>query len=206
MLDVRADINDLWRASGHLSRSKGGRALMFISARSAEGTSSVAASFSLMTAERAQRATWLVDLGIHDNSQFSAFEKGFATDTGIPGRAYDASLGVLPIFDVLSPGEKIANTQVRTGKLLTAHQISGTRLLVTKFRMDRLSFGQKVTLSSRGDWWGKLRRAADWIVVDAPALETSKGALRVVPHMDGVVIVVRSDTTCLLYTSDAADE
>lgn len=195
MQDVRADLGDLWRASGRLSRSKGGRAIMFLSASAGEGTSSIAASFSLMTADRAQRTTWLVDLNLYENRQYLAFENGFAADSGRPGRAYDASLDVLPFYNVFEPGQKLNKTSLREGKLLAAHQIRGTRLLITRFRHERLVYGQKVTFSNRDEWWTKLRRSADWIIVDAPALETSKDALKIVPQMDGVIVVVRSDAT-----------
>ncbi len=197
MHDVRADLDDLWRASGALSREMGGRALMFMAATSGEGTSSIAASFSLMTAARARRSTWLVDLGFHENKQIKTFNAGFAADTGRPGRAYDASLGVLPFFNILAEKGALTSPTLRDGKFLAAHQISGTRLLVTRFRHERMDFGQRVSMSARDDWWKVLRRSADWIIVDAPALDVSHDGLKLVSHMDGVVIVVRSDATSL---------
>lgn len=195
MRDVREDLSDLWRASGHLSRAKGGRAIMFLSASGGEGTSSIAASFALMTADRAQRTTWLVDLDIYENQQIRAFQNGFASNAGFPGRAYDASLDMVPFYDVIGAGKKVGTADARAGKLLAAHQISGTRLLVTRFRHERILSGTKVKFTNRGEWWTKLKRSADWIIVDAPALETSKESLKIVRNMDGVVVVVRSDAT-----------
>ena len=170
---------------------------MFMSASRSEGTSSIAASFSLMTATRARRATWLIDLGLEGNTQLQAFENGFATDTGRPGRAYDASLDVRPFYDVTQMGKRAPAAPRRNRKLLTAHQIGGTRLLVTGFRQNHIQYGEQIAFSSRAGWWTKLRQSADWIIVDAPALEASKDALKIVPNMDGVVIVVRSDATAI---------
>ena len=192
MRDLRGDLETLWRASGRLTTARGGRAIMFMSAESGEGTSSIAASFALMTAERARRTTWLVDLNLHQNRAYQAFEKGFADGVGKPGRAYDAALGVPAIYDIIG-----ADASVKTprNKLLGVHQVEGTRLLVTRFRTDRLEKGERVRLSTRPDWWQALRRAADWVIVDAPALSASGVGLAMASQMDGVVIVVQSDRT-----------
>ena len=170
---------------------------MFMSASRGEGTSSIAASFSLMTAARARQATWLIDLSLEGNTQLEAFDNGFSFDTGRPGRAYDASLDVRPFYDVMQMGKRAPVAPRRNRKLLTAHQIGGTRLLVTGFRQNHIQYGERISFSSRAGWWTKLRQSADWIIVDAPALEASKDALKVVPNMDGVVIVVRSDATAI---------
>ena len=66
MLDLRQDLSGLWQAATRVTPRSGGRALMFISAREGEGTSSVAASFALMAAARAARMSWLVDLDLRE--------------------------------------------------------------------------------------------------------------------------------------------
>jgi len=195
MLDLRADLDNLWRASGRIPSEKGAKAIMFMSAHAGEGTSSVAASFGLMAAERARRTTWLVDLDLARSPLIGGFQEKFAYGVGAPGRAYDASLGALPFFEVSAPGQAQMRATLRSGKLLAAHQIEGSRLLVTRFRTERLAYGQKVRLSKRADWWKALRRSADWIIVDAPALEVSDGGLFVAGHMDGVVLVVEAGQT-----------
>jgi Mrp family chromosome partitioning ATPase len=48
-------------------------------------------------------------------------------------------------------------------------------------------------VSSSSDYWDRARAGGATIVVDAPALERSTIALRVAPHMDGVVLVVGAD-------------
>ena len=80
-------------------------------------------------------------------------------------------------------------------KLLTAHQVEGTRLLVTRLRRDRLHPGQKIRLRRNSAWWEALRTSAEWVIVTAPAMAASDNGLAAVSAMDGVVIVIRADST-----------
>ncbi len=191
MHDLRADLSNLWRAAARMTSAEGGRTILFVSAKAGEGTSSVAASFALIAAEKSPRSTWLVDLDLRRNAAYRAFEEGFAANAGVPGRAFDASLGRAPPYSV----SEAAQANGEGNKLLTAHQVQGTRLLVTRFRNERLRPGQRVQLRAQPGWWSTVRQAADWVVVDAPALERSDAALAVASQMDGVVVVVRADKT-----------
>lgn len=190
MRDLRQDLASLWRLASQMSSPKGGRVILFLSAHPGEGTSSVAASFALIAASRSARTAWLVDLDIRKNAQYTAFAQGIIKDAGRPGHALDASLGTEQIYTVAGH-----ETDAAYGKLLNAHQIDGLRLLVTRFRSDRLAPGQKVQLRSAPGWWSALRAAADWIVVDAPATDQTRAGLAFVAQADGVVLVVRADET-----------
>ncbi|MEM8633890.1 MAG: hypothetical protein AAGF33_02835 [Pseudomonadota bacterium] len=192
MRDLRSDLETLWRAAGRLTLARGGRSVMFMSATSGEGTSSVAASFALMTAGRARRSTWLVDLNLTENKCFDAFDRGFTVDVGRPGRPFDASLGVPAIYDLRTRNQAMRRSRSR---LLVVHQIEGTRLMVTRFRRDRLHTDERIRLSTRPDWWRALRTAADWIIVDAPSLDSSGVGLAMASQMDRVVLVVEADRT-----------
>jgi Mrp family chromosome partitioning ATPase len=191
MRDLRPDLANLWRSSARLTSPSGARAVMFLAARSGEGTTSMAASFALIAAERAARTAWLVDLDLRRNDAYRGFEADFAKDVGVPGRAFDASLNEAPIYTI-SPNVVTDGAQT---KLMSAHQISRTRLLVTRFRHEQLRAGQKVQIHTQAPWWNALRRATDWIIVDAPALDRSSVALAAVNQMDAVVLVVGSDKT-----------
>lgn len=190
MRDLRQDLAGLWREVSGLDPARGARTVMFVSARKSEGTSSVAASFALLAASRVARTAWLVDLDIRRNYQYTSFAQGIIKDAGRPGHALDASLGAEQIYTV--PGHE---TDVSYGKLLNAHQIEGQRLLVTRFRGDRLAAGQKVQLRTAPGWWSALRTAADWIVIDAPSLDRTRAGLAFAAQADGVVLVVRADET-----------
>ena len=191
MHDLREDLDPVWRATSRLSgASDGARAVMFVSARSGEGVTSMAASFACMAARRAEKPVWLVDLDLRNNTAYEAFAKRFARDVGPPARAYDASLREAPIYKI-SP--RIADG--RQEKLLTAHDIKGLPLLVTRFRSDRLKPGQSVILQDSPGWWNALRGLAGWVVVDAPALEASAAALTMASAVDGVILVVEADRT-----------
>ena len=195
MHDLRSDLDTLWRAAGRLTVAKGGRGIMFMSAHSGEGTSSVAASFALMAADKCRRAAWLVDLDLHENPQYEAFKRGDIAGLGKPSRPYDASLGTRPFYDIIEARRGERRGGEENAKLLAAHQIKGTRLLVTRFRNEQVAHGGKIHLSTRSEWWAALRRGADWIIVDAPAAERSGAGLAMASQMDGVIIVVQADKT-----------
>ncbi|MEM9668259.1 MAG: hypothetical protein AAF950_04980 [Pseudomonadota bacterium] len=192
MHDLRQDLGKLWRAIGRLASVEGGQAIMFIAAKAGEGTSSVASSFAMMTAEKAHRPTWLVDLDLMENPLFEGFSEGFAEGVGRPGRPYDASLGAAPIYNRVGPARP---RQASSEKMMSAHQIEGSRLIVTRYRTDRLIRRERLRISTRPDWWRALRRSADWIIVDAPAISVSGAGLAVAQHMDHVVLVVEADAT-----------
>ena len=195
MRDLRKDLNNVWRASARLTSPSGSRAVMFIAARSGEGTTSMAASFALLASKRSRRTAWLVDLDLRRNGVFKGFQSGFARRVGKPGRAYDAGLATDQIYAVSPQTATQGGQPAGPEKLLTAHQIEGERLMITRFRNDRLRPGQRVRVRSQPRWWRALRKAADWIIVDSPALERSGAGLAVASQMDGVVIVVRADHT-----------
>jgi Mrp family chromosome partitioning ATPase len=197
MHDLRPDLVSLWRTTARLTAAHGARTLLFVAARSGQGTSSVAASFALLAAEKVTRTAWLVDLDLRRNEAFRSFENGFARDVGVPNRAFDASLGQDPLY-AISP-EVLEGSSGQ--KLMTAHQIGESKLLVTRFRNEVLRPAQKVQLRTAPKWWSALRRATDWIIVDAPALERSGAALAVANQMDGVVLVIGAEQT----TADEAD-
>lgn len=191
MRDLREDLEPIWRTATRVSTvGDGGRVILFVSAMTGEGTTSVASSFACVAARRSEKQAWLVDLDLRQNPVFRGFEHRFARDIGRPGRAYDASLRQDPIYSV-SPHL----VDVKQNKLLTAHDIDGLPLLITRFRNERLKAGQKVTLQSSPGWWTAVRKISDWVVVDAPSLERSTAAFSMMDQADAIVLVVEADRT-----------
>jgi Mrp family chromosome partitioning ATPase len=191
MQDLREDLESIWRTAARIPSAGGaGRVIMFVSALNGEGTTSVASSFACVAARRSEKPAWLVDLDLAQNQVFRNFERRFARDIGRPGRAYDASLRQDPIY-AISP--QLAD--VKQNKLLTAHDVEGLPLLITRFRNERLTTGQTVSLRSSPGWWAALRRMTDWVIVDAPSLQRSSAAFGVLDEVDAIVLVVEADRT-----------
>ena len=191
MRDLREELDPIWRSAMRLGTSADdARILMFTSALRGEGVSSMAASFACMAARRSEKPVWLVDLDLRGNPQFKAFKDGFARDVGKPGRAYDASLKQTPIYSV-SPRAKGGQHD----RLLTVNEIEGLPVLVTRFRGERLSAGETVSLQDSPDWWQAVQRIAGWVVIDAPALSHSSAALTMARMADGIALVVAADHT-----------
>ncbi|MEL6322825.1 MAG: hypothetical protein AAFQ84_01185 [Pseudomonadota bacterium] len=202
--DVRDDLSPLWQAASRLPAKSRGQVILFTGPTTGLGVTSVAASLALLTAHRSLKSTWLVDLDFKANNAFAAFDTGFAGAVGRPGRAFDASLGITDLYR-LSGGAPVSDRRPRP-KLLAVHQIEGTRLMVTRFRADQLKAGERVRMSDRADWWTALRRAADWIIVDAPSIDGSNAALDVCAHVDGVVIVLEADRSTPADASTAREQ
>ena len=192
MKDLRADLKELYRALSQTSSTEGGRTVMFIAARSGEGTSSVAASFALLAAEQARKPVWLIDLDLKRNHLFNAFAVGpFAEAFGGVGPPYSAALKTQPFFS-LEPEPQEA---VQGLGLFTAHRVGETRLMVTQLDASRLGAGQSICIKTQPTYWQAVRAATDWAVVDAPALELASAGLAIASQMDKTVIVVNADDT-----------
>jgi Mrp family chromosome partitioning ATPase len=192
MRDLRSDLGDLYRALAQTPGVEGGRSVMFMSARSGEGVSSVAASFALLAAQHARRAVWLVDVDLKRNHQFNTFAVGpFAQAFGGVGPPYSAALKTQPFFTV-EPEDAEANAGLG---LFTAHRVGDSRLMVTQFDKSRLKSTQAIRIRTQPAYWQAARAATDWAVVDAPALELAGAGLAIASQMDRVVIVVRADET-----------
>ena len=192
MKDLRPDLADLYRAMAQTPGTEGGRTVMFMSARSGEGASSVAASFALLAAEQARRAVWLIDVDLKRNHLFNTFAVGpFADAFGGVGPPYSAALKTQPFFSI-EPEDPDAAAGLG---LFTAHRVGESRLMVTQFDKARLKPNQSIRIRTQPAYWQAVRAATDWAVIDAPALELAGAGLAIASQMDRVVIVVRADET-----------
>ena len=190
MKDLRDDILSLWRGAGQLPTTNGARAIQFIGEHPGEGATSVAASFAMLAAARTARTAWLVDLDLRRNAAFEGLSGKAFRKFGPFGKGYDASLRTVPFFSV-TPGPK---DPAASGPMLAAHRLGTTRLLVTRFRGEKLTPDHRLRLNGRPEWWTALRAATDWIVVDSPPVSETRAGLMVCRHMDAVVIVTSAKT------------
>lgn len=191
MLDLRADLRDVFRKLASNEAADGGRIVLVMSANAGEGTSSIAASLALIAAEGARKPVWLVDLDLRRNRAFNAFAvDGFAAQFGGVGPPYSAALKTQPFFSIdPEPPEDVLSG------IFTAHRVGDTRLMVTHFDAGRLNAGQAIRIRPRPDYWAAVRRATDWTFVDAPALGRANAGLAVAAQADAVLLVVQADHT-----------
>jgi Mrp family chromosome partitioning ATPase len=166
--------------------------VMFMSARSGEGASSVAASFALLAAEQARRAVWLIDVDLKRNHLFNTFAVGpFADAFGGVGPPYSAALKTQPFFSVEPEDpEAAARPWSLHGPSRWRNPAHGHAV-----RQGAAQAGQSIRIKTQPAYWQAVRAATDWAVVDAPALELAGAGLAIASQMDRVVIVVKALTT-----------
>ena len=77
MLDLSAEMAELWTSLGASPGGGRGRVVEFIAAREGEGVSTVAREFAFYAARTMRRRVWLIDLDLMGQSQaqvIAAFE------------------------------------------------------------------------------------------------------------------------------------
>jgi Mrp family chromosome partitioning ATPase len=182
----------LWTALGAPSIGPA-RAIQFVAARTGEGASTVAREFAHFAARRARRAVWLVDLDLMNAPQHRAICADPAR-YGVIGRQSAASPDGSVFFTVQPPTRAPDGQPWPDARFLVAHPVGGPRLWVTRFRREALQSRQTPHILPTGDYWQALRRFADLVVVDAPALDQAATALTVAAQMDFTVLVVAADS------------
>lgn len=188
MVDLTSEMAQLWAALGPPPPGPA-RVMQFIAARGGEGVSTVAREFARFAAERTRGAVWLVDLDIADPSQYRAI----AADPGrfgALGAAAAASPNGSSFFTVQPPAKDEQGRLIGDARYLVAHPAGGSRLWVTRFRREMIRPGQGVRVLQTGDYWNALRRHAELVIVDAPAVDRATTGLAVAPFMDFSVLVL----------------
>ncbi|MEO0465972.1 MAG: hypothetical protein AAF216_05480 [Pseudomonadota bacterium] len=206
MKDVRNTLGAVWRAAQMAGPPGGGRAIMFVGTCEPAEVSSLAASFAWLCAERGQGPVWLLDLDFRSNPMFQGFDDGFAGDAARPGRAFDARLGGPPLYSSTSGGAVKTRVGADPDKLLSFHAVTGSRLLVSRFRTEALAPGQRLVFSRQSGWWRAARSKADWIIVHAPPTQGSGAALSMAGDVDGTIMAIEADKTGLDAAFDLRDD
>lgn len=151
-----------------------GRAIMFVAARSGEGVTTAARQVAHAAGPG---AVYAVDLDLKRN----AFARMLSAD-GELGPRIDGSLNGVGFHTVRDMPD--------APPAFFYHRVGRTRVYTGVFDMRALPKGARVGISGRPDYWDMARAGGAFVVVDGPALDQSSIALRVAPHMDGVVLVV----------------
>jgi hypothetical protein len=151
-----------------------GRAIMFVAARGLEGTTTAARAVAHAAGPG---AVYAIDLDLRRN----AFAKTLSED-GSLGPRIDGALGGVRFYTVRDIPEP--------PPAFFYHRVGRSRVYAGVFDMRALPKGARVGISAQPDYWDTARAGGACVVVDAPALDRGSAALRVAPHMDGVVLVV----------------
>jgi len=191
MVDLTREMADLMSALGR-PQSPRGRVLMFVSALTGEGTSTVAREFARCEAAFAAKPVWLVDADLQNQSQMIALGQD-AARFGPPGTLSQASPDGSVFFRLVPPGRDVSGEVIGDDKYFVARPFLDRRLWVTRVRQQHFAPGQRVRIVDRTTYWGALRQHAQTVCVDVPALDRSTIALQLAGQMDGVILVVSEE-------------
>lgn len=190
MVDLTREMADLMAALGRpLAR---GRALMFVSAVSGEGTSTVAREYARCEAAFAKKPVWLIDADLGNQTQMQALFEDPAR-FGPPGKLSQASPDGSVFFRMVPPGRDAGGQPISDDRYLGARPFLDRRLWVTRLRENHFSPGQRARIVARPDYWQALRGHVQTLIVDVPAFDRSSTALQLAPFMDGIIMVVSED-------------
>lgn len=191
MVDLTSEMAELWAALGPVSTQQG-RVLQFVSARTGEGTSTIAREFARLAAVRARKPAWLIDADLYDQSQLSAVAMEPERYGPVQGQA-SASPDGSAFFTLYPPLKDRNGRPMADGRLLHARACLGGRLWVTRLRSEAMHAAQRAQFLGTPAYWEAMRRHSDYIIVDSPAADRSDAALTLAPHMDATVLVVAAD-------------
>jgi Mrp family chromosome partitioning ATPase len=191
MVDLTSEMADLWTALGAPTVGPT-RVIQFVAATTGEGASTVAREFAFFASNRARRGVWLVDLDLTGAPQHHAIGAD-SRRYGVLGRQSAASPDGSAFFTVQPPMPTKQGPPWPDARFIVAHPVGGARLWVTRFRREALQADQAPHILPTDSYWHALRRHAELIVVDAPALDQARSALTVAPRMDATIIVVAAD-------------
>jgi hypothetical protein len=159
-----------------------GRAIMFIAARAKEGVTTAARAVAEAVGPG---AVYAIDLDLKRNAIGRAI-----SEIAPLGPKSDGAIAGTRFYVLRGPnGAAIAEHP----PVFSFHRAGRTRIHAGVFDPRLLPPRTKVAISSAPHYWDAVRSSGATAVVDAPALERSELALKVVRHMDGVVLVVGAD-------------
>jgi hypothetical protein len=184
MDSIQGQIQGVWSAVA-AATGGAGAAVMFLGARRSDGVSEIARSFAKLSAARAAKSVWLLDLDFFSDNQFLALGGG---NGGMAG-PFDMTFGRMPFW-------RAAPRAFDGGQgegAVVGYRTRAEKLFVSRFNKSALTLDQKLQVAPAPDYWRTVRANVDMTVVDAPALEQSRAGLALVSDMDGVVLVIDNE-------------
>lgn len=197
MDNIQGQMQGVWSAVASATGGAGA-AVMFMGARRGDGVSAISRSFAKLSAARAARSVWLLDLDFFSEGQFQAL--GGAS--GRFGGPFDMTFGRMPCWKA-SPR---ASDGSQGEGAVVGYRSNTDKLFVSRFNKSALGGDQKLQVAPAPDYWQAVRSAVDMTIVDAPALEYSRAGLALVSDMDGVVLVIDNDNGDVRDAIEMRDE
>ena len=184
MNSLQGQLQGVWSAVA-AATGGAGAAVMFLGARRGDGVSAIARNFAQLSATRAARSVWLLDLDFFSDGQFEAL----GGSSGRFGGPFDMTFGRAPFWKA-SPR---APDGAQGEGAVVGYRSNNEKLFVSRFSKSALRGDQKLQVAPAPEYWRAVRSAVDLTIVDAPALEQSRAGLALVADMDGVVLVIDND-------------
>ena len=197
MDSLQGQMQGVWSAVA-AATGGAGAAVMFMGARRGDGVSAISRSFAQLSAARAARSVWLLDLDFFSDGQFAAL--GGAS--GSFGGPFDMTFNRMPFWKA-SPR---ANDGSQGEGAVVGYRTTTEKLFVSRFSKGALQGDQKLQVAPAPDYWRAVRSSVDMTVVDAPALEHSRAGLALVADMDGVVLVIDNNNGDVRDAIEMRDE
>lgn len=179
---------DLMSALGR-PQARSGRMLMFVSALTGEGVSTVAREYARCEAAFAKKPVWLIDADFTHQTQMVAFGQDPAR-FGPPGPLSQATPDGSVFFRLAPPARDKDGRPIGDDSYLVARPFLDRRLWVTRFRDQHVAPGQRVKIFDQTTYWNALRQHAETVVVDVPAADRATTALQLASRVDGIILVV----------------
>lgn len=181
---IQEQMQGVWSAVA-AATGGAGAAVMFMGARRGDGVSSIARSFAKLSAGRAARSVWLLDLDFFADGQFEALGGNSGRFSG----PFDMTFGRMPFWKATPRAPDGSQGE----GAVVGYRSTNQKLFVSRFSKSALHADQKLQVAPAPEYWRAVRSNVDMTVVDAPPLEQSRAGLALVADMDGVVLVIDND-------------
>jgi Mrp family chromosome partitioning ATPase len=184
MDSLQEQMQGVWSAVA-AATGGAGAAVMFMGARRGDGVSTISRGFAKLSATRAARSVWLLDLDFFADGQFEALGGSSGRFSG----PFDMTFGRMPFWKA-SP--RAPDGSQGEGAVI-GYRTTTDKLFVSRFSKSALRADQKLQVAPAPDYWRAVRDNVDMTIIDAPPLEQSRAGLALVADMDGVVLVIDNE-------------
>lgn len=196
MKSVQGQMQGVWSADAAATGGKGA-AIMVLGAPRGDGVSVIARSFVSLCTAGAPKSVWILDLDF-----FRWSVQGTRWLGGQLLGADDMIFGQAPFWKAAPRAPDGGQGQ----GAVVSYRSKVDKLYLGRFAQGAIGSDQKLKVAPAPDYWRAVRTCVDMTIVDAPALEPSPVGLALVTEMDGMVLVIESDTGDVRDAIEMRDE